>query len=88
MYLSMVTTVNVAEFKNRFSELLALVERGGEVIVCRRNVPLACVKPVKPVANKPNRSRRGSMKGTVKILGDLTESCIPEKDWRGGCHAT
>jgi antitoxin (DNA-binding transcriptional repressor) of toxin-antitoxin stability system len=32
----MIETVNVAEFKDRFSELLALVELGGEVIVCRR----------------------------------------------------
>jgi antitoxin (DNA-binding transcriptional repressor) of toxin-antitoxin stability system len=37
-------TVNVAEFKDRVSELLALVEQGAEVIVCRRNVPLARVQ--------------------------------------------
>jgi prevent-host-death family protein len=75
-------TVSVAEFKGRFSELLGLVERGGEVIVCRRNVPLARVEPIpKPVPRKARRSVAGCMKGTVRIHGDLTKPCIPEEDW-------
>ena len=75
-------TVNVAEFKDRFSELLALVEKGDEVIVCRRNVPLARVEPIrKTVPPRPQRSVVGCMKGTVRMHGDLTEPCIPEADW-------
>lgn len=78
----MSTTVNVAEFKDRFSELLALVEQGGEVIVCRRNVPLARVEPIRrPVPRKGPGSVVGCMKGTVQIHGDLTEPCVPETDW-------
>jgi len=78
----MSTTVNVAEFKNRLTKLLALVEKGGEVIVCRRNVPLARLESVtKPAPAKPVRSVVGCMKGTVQILGDLTAPCIPEQDW-------
>jgi len=78
----MSTTVNIAEFKDRFSEFLALVEKGGEVIVCRRNVPLARVEPIrKPSPKKPQRRVVGCLKGTVKIHGDLTEPCIPEADW-------
>ena len=80
--MAMSTTVNIAEFKDRFSELLALVEKGSEVIVCRRNVPLARVEPIgKPSLKKPPRSVVGCMKGTVKIHGDLTEPCLPEDDW-------
>ena len=80
--LAMSTTVNIAEFKDRFSELLAVVEKGGEVIVCRRNVPLARVEPIrKPGPRKPSRSVVGCMTGTVQIHGDLTEPCIPEEDW-------
>ena len=41
MFPAMSATVNVAEFKDRLSEFLELVEQGGEVIVCRRNVPVA-----------------------------------------------
>jgi len=75
-------TVNVAEFKDRFSELLALVEQGAEVIVCRRNVPLARVEPIrKPPPRKGTHSVVGCMKGTVQIHGDLTEPCISEADW-------
>jgi antitoxin (DNA-binding transcriptional repressor) of toxin-antitoxin stability system len=78
MFPAMSKTVNVAEFKDRFSERLALVERGGEVIVCRRNVPLARVEPIrKPVPRKSQRSVVGCMKGTVRIHGDLTEPCLP-----------
>ena len=75
-------TVNVAEFKDRFSELLALVEQGGEVIVCRRNVPLARIEPIrKAPPRKLQRSVVGCMKGTVRIHGDIAEPCIPEEDW-------
>lgn len=79
---AMSTTVNIAEFKDRLSEFLELVEQGGEVIVCRRNVPLAEVESIrKPNRGKPDQSVVGCMKGTVKILGDLTGPCIPEDDW-------
>jgi prevent-host-death family protein len=82
MLLAMNKTVNVAEFKDRFSELLALVEQGAEVIVCRRNVPLARVEPIrKPTPRQPARSVLGCMKGTVRIHGNLTEPCIPQADW-------
>jgi prevent-host-death family protein len=77
IFLAMSTTVNIAEFKDRVSELLALVEEGGEVIVCRRNVPMARIEPIrKASAKKPQRSVVGCMKGTVRIHGNLTEPCI------------
>lgn len=75
-------TVNVAEFKDRLSELLALVEQGGEVVICRRNVPLARVGPIrKPAPRSAPRGVVGCMQGTVRIVGDLTEPCVPEEDW-------
>ena len=82
MFPAMSKTVNVAEFKDRFSELLALVEQGGEIIVCRRNVPLARVEPIrKHTPRKSPGSVVGCMKGTVRIHGDLTEPCLSEEDW-------
>lgn len=82
IFLAMSETVNVAEFKDRFCELLAQVERGGEIIVCRRNVPLARVEPIrKPAPLDPQRRVVGCMQGTVQIHGDLTEPGIPEADW-------
>ncbi len=82
IFLAMSRTVNIAEFKDRVSEFLALVEQGGEVIVCRRNVPLARVEPIrKPTPRKSKRHVVGCMKGTVRIKGDLTGPAIPEEDW-------
>ena len=82
MFMAMSKAVNIAEFKDRLSELLALVEQGGEVIICRRNVPLARVEPIRrPTPTSRPRGVVGCMKGTVKIHGDLTEPCVPEDDW-------
>jgi prevent-host-death family protein len=78
----MSTMVNIAEFKDRLSEFLEMVEKGGEVIVCRRNVPLAKIEPIRHATPaKPKTSVLGCMKGTLAIHGDLSESCIPETDW-------
>jgi len=56
--------------------------KGCEVIVCRRNVPLARVEAIrKPQRNKSKQGVVGCMKGNVEIHGDLTEPCIPGTDW-------
>jgi prevent-host-death family protein len=82
MFLAMSTMVNIAEFKDRLSEFLEVVEKGGEVIVCRRNVPLAKIQPIrKATPGKPQNSVLGCMKETLVIRGDLSEPCIPETDW-------
>jgi len=82
MFPAMATMVNTAEFKDRLSEFLEIVEKGGEVIICRRNVPLAKVESVrKPAGGRPEQSVVGCMKGTLKILGEVTESGIPQEDW-------
>lgn len=70
---------NIADFKNRLSRYLAAVERGEEVEVRKRNVPVARVVPV---SRKPkNRTSLGCGRGSVVIKGDLTEPLMPESDW-------
>ncbi|MCE7872254.1 type II toxin-antitoxin system prevent-host-death family antitoxin [bacterium CPR1] len=39
------TTVNVHEAKARLSELLNLLEQGETVVICRRNKPIAELRP-------------------------------------------
>jgi antitoxin (DNA-binding transcriptional repressor) of toxin-antitoxin stability system len=73
--------VSVAEFQDRLAELVALAERGNEVVVCREDRPVARLAAVEAKPKKVNRSQRGSMKGTVEILRDLTEPFIPESAW-------
>lgn len=46
--------VNIADAKAHLSEYLAAVERGETVVLCRRNVPVAELRPVvKPKQRKP-----------------------------------
>jgi prevent-host-death family protein len=70
---------NIAEFKNKISQYLADVEKGEEVEVRKRNVPIARVVPVR----KPsvNLTKLGCGKGTGRIHADPTEPFIPEADW-------
>lgn len=52
--------VTIYEAKTRLSELIAAVERGEEIIIARRNKPVACLGPV---ASLPGTSRIGGLKG-------------------------
>jgi prevent-host-death family protein len=70
---------NIAELKNRLSEYLSLVEKGEEVEIRKRNVPIARVVPLRRRTASP--SRLGSGAGTVRIRGSLTEPLIPHDAW-------
>jgi prevent-host-death family protein len=72
-------TANMAEFKNRISEFITAVQRGEEIEVRKRNVPIARVVPVRRIGG--NATRLGCGKGTGRISGDLTDPFIPEGDW-------
>ena len=45
---------NINEIKAHFSSFLEKVSKGETVIVCKRNVPVA---EIKPVASRPNKNR-------------------------------
>ncbi len=71
--------VNIAELKGDLSRLLARVEKGESLEVSKRNVPFARIVPLAhPI---PNRTVLGRGRGSVRILGDLTEPMIPDQDW-------
>jgi len=44
--------INIAEAKARFSRCLEQVERGETVVICRRNVPIAEIRPVSRLPEK------------------------------------
>jgi prevent-host-death family protein len=71
--------INVAEFKAHISEYLEAIEKGREVTLCRRNVPIARIAPIS--THVKNKTRLGWSEGKGKILGDLTEPLIPLEDW-------
>jgi prevent-host-death family protein len=62
------STISAAEFKATCLELMDSVARTGKsVVVTKRGRPVATLSP----ARKPWRSLFGSMKGRIKILGDI-----------------
>ncbi len=58
--------VNVAEAKNKLSELIKAVEDGEQVTLCRRGVPVADIVRTK----EPSRRERkfGTLKGKIQII--------------------
>lgn len=57
--------VNIREAKARLSHLLKQVQRGERVVLCRRNVPIAEIIPLRP---RGTRARRiGRAKGQFEL---------------------
>ena len=72
---------NVGDLKNNLSKFLAMVEKGEEVVICKRNIPIARIVPVDQ-GQTVNRTRLGRGAGTVEIHGDLTDPLIPSEAWK------
>ena len=53
-YNRIMISLNINEIKTHFSSFLAKVRNGETVIVCKRNVPIA---EIKPIAARPNKKR-------------------------------
>jgi prevent-host-death family protein len=68
---------NIAEIKAHLSSYLTRVERGEDFEICRRNVPIARLSPIR--RQDANRTVLGSGLGTVVIHGDVTEPVLD--DW-------
>ncbi|OGV69533.1 MAG: hypothetical protein A3K19_13935 [Lentisphaerae bacterium RIFOXYB12_FULL_65_16] len=69
-------TANIAELKDRLSHFLDLVaEKGEEVEIRRRNLPLARIVPITP--NRRNRTVLGCDLGSAAAVDDLTEPVLP-----------
>ena len=65
----MTISVNIHEAKTQFSHLLALIEQGEVVEICRRNIPIA---ELKKIANKSIPKREfGLLKGKVNVLPEF-----------------
>jgi prevent-host-death family protein len=68
-------TVNVHEAKTQLSRLLARVERGEEIIIANRGVPIAKLVPLNP---RPSRlASLGRDRGRFVVPNDFNEP-LPE----------
>jgi len=60
-YYQTMIRVNIAEAKTHLSQYLEAVEKGETVVLCRRNVPIAEIRPIprSPEAPRPVGIDRG-----------------------------
>jgi len=62
------------------AQFLALIRKGEEVRICKRNVPIARVVP-DGAGSIENKTQLGCGRGSARVTGDLTEPGIPLSDW-------
>jgi antitoxin (DNA-binding transcriptional repressor) of toxin-antitoxin stability system len=66
------TKLNVHEAKTHLSEYLPRIEAGETIVLCRRNVPIAEIRPLPPV-EPPRRPEIGFAKGTFTVPDEFFE---------------
>ena len=75
------TEIAISKFKATCLAVLERVRRTGKpVIVTRRGIPVAEIKP--PPQPEPSGGWLGSMQGTIVILDDIVSPSVePESAW-------
>ena len=75
--------VGISQFKTKCLELLEQVRRTRKPLrVTRRGKPIADIVPTAAIKPVMDRAKwLGSMKGTVKILGDIVSPAIDKDEW-------
>ncbi len=71
------TRLNVHEAKTHLSEYLPRIEAGETIVLCRRNVPIAEIRPL-PRVEPPRRPEIGFAKGTFTLPDEFFESLAAE----------
>ena len=66
--------VNIHEAKTHFSSLLARVEKGEEIIICKSGKPVACLHAIE---EKPVNRIPGNAKGKV-IIAENFDAPLPQ----------
>ena len=66
------TKLNVHEAKTHLSEYLPRIEAGETIVLCRRNVPIAEIRPL-PSVEPPRRPEIGFAKGTFTVPDEFFE---------------
>lgn len=70
--------VNIHDAKTNFSKYLRKVARGQIVVVCKRNVPVAEIRPI-PVEKATPARLIGQYKGKIHIPDSFFDPLRPEE---------
>jgi prevent-host-death family protein len=68
--------LNVHEAKTHLSKYLARIEAGESIVLCKRNVPIAEIRPYSPTRSEPRPI--GMMKGEFTLPPSFFEP-LPEE---------
>jgi prevent-host-death family protein len=79
----MARQVNIHEAKTHFSELIAAVERGEEVVIARRGKVVARIGPAGKERSNRHKPRFGIFKGRIKVHPSFYEPMTAEelREW-------
>jgi prevent-host-death family protein len=73
-------TIDIAEARSHFDEVLSSVEKGAEIIIAKDEKPVVRMVPVAPPAKK---RKLGLGRGEGWISEDFDEP-LPDEFWLGG----
>lgn len=78
-------SINVHEVKAHLSEYLARVEAGERVVICRRNTPIAELRPVPPrrTRRRPVGLAKGAFTLEPNFFEPLPEAILASFEGRG-----
>ncbi|HEV8724390.1 MAG TPA: type II toxin-antitoxin system Phd/YefM family antitoxin [Candidatus Binatia bacterium] len=68
--------LNIHEAKTHLSRYLAKLRRGETILLCKRNIPIAEIRPLPP--HRKTRRPIGLAKGKLKVPPDFFEPLPPE----------
>ncbi len=72
----MVIRLNVHEAKTQLSRCLSRLAEGDTIILCKRNIPIAEIRPLKPA--RTERRRIGLAKGRFEVPPEFFDP-LPDK---------
>ena len=82
IYIEVMIKLNLNEIKTQFSKYIDLVEGGETVVVCKRNIPVAEIRPIEQ--SKKKTPELGWAEGAFKVPADFSE--LPDEElikWQG-----
>ena len=84
-YYMVMIRINIHEAKAHLSRYLARVRRGEVIVLCKRNEPIAEIRPLPPTRNRkrPVGLARGELAVPGSFFEPLPEDLVREFEGRG-----